>query len=59
MPRRSQRFVLGVCQHAIVGELDDAEGVGLAPDVGRGQSLGLENFNHQMSNVFHVVKGVG
>ncbi len=59
MPRRSQRFVLGVCQHAVVTELDHAEGVGLAPEVGRGEALGLENFNHQMSNIFHVLKGVG
>ena len=59
LPARCKSFVLGVSQDPVVAELDHAERVRLAADVGRGQALSLEDFDHQMSNVFHVVKGVG
>lgn len=59
LPARRQSFVLGVGEDSIVAELDDAERVRLAADVGRSKSLSLEHFHHQVANVFHVVKGVG
>ncbi len=59
LPARRQSFVLGVREDPVVAELDHAERVRLAADVGRGQALSLEHFHHQVANVFHVVKGVG
>ena len=44
---------------AVVAELDDAERVRLAADVGRGQTLGLEDLDHQVADVLHVEEGVG
>ena len=58
MPRRCESFILGVGHDPVVAELDDAEGIRLATDVGRSQALSLEDLHHQVANVFQLVKCV-
>ena len=59
VPRRRERLVLGVRHDPVVAKLDDAERVRLAADVGRGQPLRLEDLDHQVAHVLHLVEGVG
>ena len=59
VPRRRERLVLCVRHDPVVAKLDDAERVRLAADVGRGQPLRLEDLDHQVAHVLHLVEGVG
>ena len=57
VPGGGEGLVLGVRLQAVVAELQHAEGVALASDVGRSQSLGSEDLRNQVPNVTNILEG--
>ena len=57
-PGGGEGLVLGVGLHAVVDELEDGEGVRLAPDVGRVEALRLVDLDDEVAHVLHGLEGV-
>ena len=58
LPGWREGLVLGVGLHPVVAELDDGEGVRLAADVGRVETLRLQHLHQEVAHILHLVERV-
>lgn len=59
LPGWSEGFVFSVGHDTIIAELNNTKWVRFSTNICRCQSLGLDDFNHQVSNIFHFIQSVG
>lgn len=57
-PLGVERLVFGVSLHVLIDELQHTERIALAVYVGRGESLGTQDFHLQPTNIVEVVERV-